>query len=329
MSRLQQASFARRIIQAFAIASLGLSMSWHAWSQQWPAKPVRIVVSNAAGGGTDVVARILAQKLGERLGQPVIVDNKPGAGGIVAADAVAKAAPDGYTFFYTVSGFAAGPVLSANLPYDTRQDFAPVSTTVRGNVLIVVPPTLPVNTIADLVAYSKAHPDALNYASTSNAVTLAVEFFKSITGAKMTNVPYKGSTQAMTDFVGGQIQVLFDPSVSMLPYVNSARAKALAVTGDSRDPAAPTIPTVAESGFPRYSLYSWQGLFAPAKTPHAIVERVQRELAQIVRLPDVKERLGQLGVEPIGSTSAALAATLAHDIDQWTDVAKQIGLKPQ
>ena len=314
-------------IRSLVVAAAAIAPN--AWAESWPAKPIKIVVSNAPGGSTDIIARLLAEKLQAKLGQPIIIDNRPGAGGTIAADVVAKAPPDGYTFYYTVSGFAASPVLIANLPYDTRRDFAPVAMPVRGNVMIVVNPSVPVSTLADFITYSKAHPDALNYGSPSNAVTLAVELFKNVTGAKISQVPYKGSVQAMTDFIGGQIQVLFDPSVTMLSYVNSGKAKALAVTGTQRDPGAPTVPTVQESGYQGYVLYSWQGLFAPAKTAKATLEKMEKAISDVMKMPDVRDRLTQLGVEPIGASSIELAATMDKDMARWAAVAKQIGMTPQ
>jgi len=198
----------------------------------------------------------------------------------------------------------------------------------RGNSVIVVSPSLPIHTLAELIAYSKQKPEALNCGSPSTAVTLAFEYFKSLTGARLTVVPYKGSGQAFTDFVGGQIHVLLDPAISMLQHVKSGRARALAVTGDRRDPAAPEVPTVVESGYPGFSLPSWHGVFAPAKTPQPLVERLQGEFVRSVNLPDVKEKLQQMGVEPLGQPAADLGRLLQREVQLWIDVGRQAGIKP-
>lgn len=317
----------RRALLALAAAPIAFHGSRASAQSTWT-KPIRLVVPNPAGGGTDVAARIIGQRVSERLGQPVVVDNRPGAGGVVAAEVVAKSPADGYTLLYATAGFAAIPALVANVPYDTLKDFVPVSLTLRGNSIIVVSPSLPIHTLAELIAYSKQKPDALNCGSPSAAVTLAYEYFKSLTGARLTVVPYRGSVQAFTDFVGGQVQVLLDPAISMLPQVKSGKARALAVTGERRDAAAPDVPTVAESGYPTFTLPSWHGVFAPAGSPKPVIDRLQAEFVHAVAAPDIKEKLQQIGVEPLGQPAAELGRLLEREVQLWTAIGRQSGIKP-
>ena len=298
---------------------------------QWPAKPVRIVVSYPAGGGADITARLLAPRLSEALKQQVVVENRGGAGGAIGGDAVAKSAPDGYTFLLDAANHAVNPSLQTKLPFDTLKDLAPVSLLVQVPNVLVVNPSFPANSVRELIVLVKAKPGAYSFASSGNgsAQHLAAELFKSQAGLFMVHIPYRGGAPAIVDVIAGQIPMFFGNLASALPHVKSSKVKALAVTGRTRSPAMPQLPTIAESGLPGYEVYEWNALFAPAGTPPDIIERVQREIVRALAVPEVRERLASLGAEPVGSTPAELEKFRRAEMDKWAAIIKRAGIKSE
>ena len=299
-----------------------------AWAQSYPGKPVRIVVPQLPGGGNDTIARMVAQKLTVALKQQVVADNRPGAGGLIAAELVAKSAPDGYTLLLAnVATMAIIPNVQKKVPYDPVKDFEPVSLVASAPLLVVVHPSLPVTSVRQLIALAKAKPGKLNYASNGvgSSTHLATEMFKMMTGTKMVHVPYKGLSAATTDLLSGQVQVMFSSAVAMMPQVKAGRLRAIAMTGAKRSPAIPDVPTVAEAGVPDYEAGSWYGICAPAGTARPIVDQLSREIAAAVKLPDVIERLALEGVIPVGSTPEQFAAYIKRELAHVRDVVKASG----
>jgi len=302
-----------------------------AWAQDYPSKPVRMVVGFPPGGGTDVVARILQPRLTELLGQTIVIDNRPGATGTVAAGQVAKAAPDGYTIMMGhVSVNAIAPSLFANLPYDVNRDFAPIALAASVPHLVVVHPSLPVTTLKELVAYLKAQPGKLTYPSAGNGSMphLAGEVFQAMAGVKMVHVPYKGSGQSMQDLLGGQHLVAFDTMPASAPHVRSGKLRAVAVSTAQRVPSFPEVPTAEEAGVPGYVVTTWYGLFAPAGTPTPIVGRLHAEMVKAMQTPDVRARLEGIGAD--GSVSRSpeeFAALVRADTARYAKIVKEIGIR--
>jgi tripartite-type tricarboxylate transporter receptor subunit TctC len=308
--------------------------SLHA-QELWPAKPIKIVVPFAPGGTTDLLARAIAPELGKALGQSVVVDNRPGAGGNVGAELVAKSAPDGYTFLMgTVGTHGINKALYAKLPYDPQKDFAPV-TLVAGvpNVMVMnadKAKALNIQTVKDFIAYAKAHPGQLNMASSGNgtSIHLAGELFKSRTGIFMTHIPYRGSGPALMDLIGGNMDVMFDNLPSAMPQIKVGKLKAFAVTSNQRSAAMPELPTIEEAGeLPGFEASSWFGLLAPAGTPAAMVNRVQQETAKALGSPAMKEKLIAQGAIPSGNTPQAFAKLIETEIGKWAAVVKASGAK--
>jgi len=314
-----------------ATLALGASLALAApiaGAQAWPSKPVKIVVTFPTGGAPDILARLFSEKA--QLGQPVIVDNKPGAGGNIGADIVAKSAPDGYTIVMgTVGTHSINGSVFAKMPYDMVKDFAPVSLIASTPNLLVVNNDLPVKTVQDLIAHAKANPDKLSFGSPGigTSVHVSGELFKSMAGVKMTHIPYKGRQFAIPDLIGGQIQLMFDNMPSALPMAREGKIRAVAQTGAKRSPAAPDVPTVAESGLPGFEATSWFALFAPAGTPKEIVDRIAAEAQRIYKLPEVAERLAKLGLDPILSTPEDLAKYQAAEIAKWAKVVQESGAR--
>ena len=314
-----------------ATLALGASLALAApiaGAQAWPSKPVKIVVTFPTGGAPDILARLFSEKA--QLGQPVIVDNKPGAGGNIGADIVAKSAPDGYTIVMgTVGTHSINGSVFAKMPYDMVKDFAPVSLIASTPNLLVVNNDLPVKTVQDLIAHAKANPDKLSFGSPGigTSVHVSVELFKSMAGVKITHIPYKGRQFAIPDLIGGQIQLMFDNMPSALPMAREGKIRAVAQTGAKRSPAAPDVPTVAESGLPGFEATSWFALFAPAGTPKEIVDRIAAEAQRIYKLPEVAERLAKLGLDPILSTPEDLAKYQAAEIAKWAKVVQESGAR--
>ena len=301
-----------------------------AFAQAYPNHSIRLVVPFPAGGTTDILARDVAKQLTETLGQAVVVDNRPGAGGNIGADLVAKAAPDGYTLLMgTVGTHAINPSLYAKMPYDHVKDFVPVVLVAGVPNVLVVNPSVPVNTVADLVKLAKAKPGSINFASSGSgtSIHLSGELFKTMAGVDMTHVPYKGSSPALTDLMGGQVQIMFDNLPSSLPLIKSGKLRAVAVTSLKRAPALPDVPTVAESGFPGFEASSWFGILAPAGTPAPIVARLNAEVNKWLQSPEAKQQLLTQGAEAAGGPPESFVAHIRAETEKWAKVVKASGAK--
>jgi len=297
---------------------------------QWPTKPVRLIVPYPPGGSADILARAIGQKVGEGLGQQVVIDNRPGAGTAIGADVTAKAAPDGYTIMLgTVSSHAINPALTTGLKYDPVKDFAPVSLVASIPFALIVHPSLPAHSVKDLIALAKSKPGSLNFSSAGTGTSnhLAGELFKSMTGTFMVHIPYKGSAPALNDLIAGQVHLMFDLVLTAAPHVKSGAVRAIAVTGRERSGVLPGVPTVAESGVTGYEVSAWFGFFAPAGTPSAIVNALNAETVKAMRMPDLRERLGSQGAEPVTSTPEQFAAYVKDELAKWTRVVKASGMK--
>jgi len=296
----------------------------------FPTKPVRLVVPFPAGGTTDILARAAAQKLSETLGQQVIVDNRPGAGGNIGAELVAKAQADGYTLLMgTVGTHAINPSLYAKMPYDHVKDFAPVILVAGVPNVLVVNPDLPFKTVADVVAYAKANPGKLNFASSGSgtSIHLSGELFKVMAGVQMTHVPYKGSAPALTDLIGGQVQLMFDNLPSALPQIKGGKLRAVAVTSTTRAAALPDVPTVAESGLPGFESSSWFGILAPAGTPKDIIAKINTDVQKWLSTPEAKEKLLGQGAIAAGGSPDDFAKHIQAETAKWAKVVKESGAK--
>jgi tripartite-type tricarboxylate transporter receptor subunit TctC len=301
----------------------------HARAGEFPLRPVRIVVPSTPGGALDILSRLLAQKLPERWGQPLVIDNRAGAGGIIGTEIVAKADPDGHTLLVVALGYAANPFLYDKLPYRTPQDFAAITVLASAPNVLVVHPSVAATSVRELIALAKAKPGALVYATSGIGTSghLAMELFKRMAGVDMVHVPYKGAGASNAALVAGQVKVLSTALGAALPYVKSGRLRALAVTGLKRTALAPEIPTAAESGLPGYVVDGWFAALAPAKTPARVVERVQSDIAAVYKLPDVAERLVTLGFDAGGMTPQATTAFIAGEIVKWGKLIKETGIK--
>ena len=321
-NELSRARLLRAIPRSLAGAALLLA-GLSAYAGTWPEKPVRLVVSYPPGGTVDAVARIIAPKLSAKLGQPVVIDNRGGAGGAIGGDLVAKSAPDGYTVMLDASNHAQNPALR-KMPFDTLRDLAPVSLLVKVPNVLVVNPSAPMKSVADLIAQAKAKPGGINYASSGNgsAQHLAGELFASMAGVQITHVAYKGGGPALTDVMSGHVPVFFASLASSLPFIQGGKLRALAVTGKTPSPALPQLPTVAEAGLPGYEVYEWNAVFVPAGTPAPVVERLSKEFAATLKDPEVRTRLEALGAEVIGSSPAELDSFRRAEIVKWTRLAK-------
>ena len=320
------------MLKALLVAGALLAGSLPAWAQPYPNRPLRIVVPFPPGGGTDIGTRIVAQKLQEAWGQAVIVENKPGAAGIVGTELTAKSAPDGYTFMMgNIGTHAINVSLYKKLAYDPVKDFAPVSMVADLPLLLLVHPSVPANSVKELIALAKSQPGKLNFSSSGagGSMHVAAELFKSMTGVDMVHIPYKGGAPAVADLLSGQVALSFSTVLETIQHVKAGKVRALAVTNDHRSIALPDLPTIAEAGLPGYQSISWLALFAPAGAPKEIVNKVSAESVRILKLPDVKERLLAQGAEPIGSTPEQLAAILAADIAKYAKVIRESGYKPE
>jgi tripartite-type tricarboxylate transporter receptor subunit TctC len=299
-------------------------------AQAWPTKPIKWVVPFAPGGTTDILARTIGDKLAIALGQPVIIENKPGAGGGVGADYTAKAPADGYTIMGgTISTHAINASLYKSLPYDPVKDFAPITLIARVPNMLVVNPDVPAKNVAELIALMKASPAKYTFASSGNGTSqhLSGELFKTMAGVEMQHIPYKGSPPALQDVVGGQVTMTFDNITTAWPLAKGGKLRALAVTTAKRSSVAPEVPTLAESGLAGYEVGSWQGVFAPAGTPPEIVKRLNAEIVKIIRMPDVNDKLTALGAEPVGNTPEEFGALVRAEVGKWADVVKKSGAK--
>ncbi len=292
---------------------------------RYPDKPVRLVVPFAAGGTSDVLGRLIGQKLSETLGQPVVVDNRPGANGNIGSDAVAKAAPDGYTLLLAADGTVViNPSLYTSLPFDVERDFAPISRVALVPLILVANPQLKANTVAELIAQSKAGGKELDFSSAGPGSTghLAGEMLKSQTGLRMTHIPSRGGGQAITDAISGQVPLLVTALATAGPFLQDGRLKAIAVTSAKRVGSAPQVPTVAEGGVAGFDVSSWYGLLAPAGTPEPILRRLHADIARIMRMPDVQARMQALGAEPIGDSPQEFKAVIRADLPRWAALVK-------
>jgi tripartite-type tricarboxylate transporter receptor subunit TctC len=301
-------------------------------AQAYPARPIRIVVAYTPAGATDILARTIGQKMNESWGQPVIIENRPGANGNIGTEYAAKAAPDGYTFLMTTAGpHGINPSLYKKLGYDAVKDFAPVSLVALVPNVLVVNNALPVKSVKEFIAYIKANPGKLSYGSPGAGSTahLSMELFKSMTGADIVHIPYKGSAGVLTDVMGGQIAATMDNMPPYLPQVKAGKIRALAVTPQKRSPALPDVPTIAEAGVPGYNSSAWFGLVAPAATPKDIINKISGETARILRLADVKPKLADLGAEPVGGTPEQFGAHIKAEIAKWAKVIKDAHVEQQ
>jgi tripartite-type tricarboxylate transporter receptor subunit TctC len=298
--------------------------------EPYPSRPIRIVVPVAAGGLTDIIARSIAAKLQQAWGQSVIVDNRPGGAGVGGTMQVARAKPDGYTILMgTVATLTVNAALIKDLPYDTLRDFSAISLVASTPNVLVVHPSIPVHNVAELVAYAKAHPGTLNFASPGNGSSphLSGELFKSMAGVDMMHIPYNGTAPAEIDLLSGRIQVMFDPMITAYQNIQAGRIRALGVTLEHRSRLLPDVPTIAESGFPGYSVGGWVGLVAPKGTPAGILDKLSAEVARIVQMPDVQAQM--VGMDVIGDTPKQFSGFLKSQIDNWSTVLGKAGFKPQ
>jgi tripartite-type tricarboxylate transporter receptor subunit TctC len=313
----------------FARFSAGLALALFtlaSHAQGYPTKPLRIIVPFAPGGSTDIVARILADKLATSLGQSVVVDNRAGAAGNIGAEAVAKAAPDGYTLLMATTGvMAINNALYKNMTYDAAKDLEPVSFTTSITNVLTVPPEIPAKNVAELIALAKAQPGKLSFASSGagSSTHLSGELFKSMAGIDVLHIPYKGSGQALIDLMAGRVSMIFDNMPSVLPYIRGGKLRGLAVTGAKRSAAMPELPTIAEAGVPGYESLSWSGIAVPAGTPRDVVQRLNREIGTVLAMNDVKHKLTELGADPVGGPPEVFAEHVRKERDKWSRLIRE------
>jgi tripartite-type tricarboxylate transporter receptor subunit TctC len=309
-----------------AVASLGIGAQ--AAEQAYPSRPIRIIVPQSAGASTDLVARLMAQKMAEGFGHPVIVDNRPGAGSILGTDLVAKATPDGYTLLVVASSITLNPSMHKKLPFDPVRDLAPITQLSAFPNMLTVHPSVPVTTVKELIALAKAKPGQINYGSSGSGTGthLSAELFKYMTGVDMVHIPYKGGGPAVTALLAGQVQLNFATIPSVLPHVRNGRLRAIAVTTAKRSPAAPEVPTIAESGVPGYDHGPWNGMLAPAKTPATIIAKLNQEAARVLQTPEMKAVLAKDGSEPVGNKPEEFGAIIKNETAKWAKVIKAAGI---
>lgn len=318
----------RNSIQLFVGAAVTfLVLVGHAHAQAWPTRPITLIVPFAPGGTTDIVARAVAHKLSEQLGQPVVVDNRGGAGGNIGANVAAKAAPDGYTVFMATVAHAMAPGLYKQLPYDFVRDFDPITVVASLPNVLIVNPAIKANSVPEFIAYLKANPDKVNYGSAGPGSTehMSGELFRSLAGVKITHVPYKGGAPMMLDLMTGQIQMAIETSASAQAQVKAGKVKALAVTTAMRSPAFPGVPTLKESGLPSYEVTTWYGMLVPHGTPAAVIARLYRETGKVLKDPDILKRFEDFGAVPGGESPEQFAKFIKQEIATWTRVAKEAG----
>lgn len=314
-----------------ALAAIGQAYAPNAHAQAFPSKPINIIVPASPGGAIDLAARLIGQKMAESWGQPVVVDNKTGATGIIGTDFVAKSAPDGHTLALVASSHAINPTMVKKLPFDTLKSFEPVVQTHAVPLVLVVAASFPAKNLKELIAYGKANPGKLSFASSGSggAPHFSGELFKSMTGIDMVHVPYKGSTLAHPDLMSGRVSLMFDTLAAVGAQVKSGGMRALAVTTARRVAMLPDVPTMAEAGLPGYETSTWGGLLAPAGTPKPVVAKIAAETTRILALPDVKQRLMDAGVEPVGGTPEQFSAFIAQEMAKWAKVAKDAAILPE
>src|SRR5436309_1729667 len=327
-SRGRQHNRAMRIF----LMLLAMLVSQAAQAQAWPNRPVRFLVPFAAGAGiNDIMARLVGQHLGAGLGQPVVIENRAGAGGIAGTEAAAKAAPDGTTFLMTNVSLVTSAYLYAKLPYDPQKDFVPVTLVATSPLMLVVHPSVAAKSVQELIALAKANPGRLNFGSGGVGSTphLSVELFKSAAGIDAVHVPYKGGAPALNDLVGGQLSFMIENMPGTMPSVKAGKLRALAITSAQRSPLEPALPTMAESGVPGYEVVGWQGVFAVAGTPPETVARLQAEVAKVLRLPEVRERLAALGAQPVGSAPTEFGAFIRAEHARWGRIIREKGIRSE
>src|SRR5229473_3796190 len=311
-------------------AALLVGIAAGALAQNYPTSPIRFIVPFPAGGSTDALVRTISEKLSENLGQPVVIDNRPGAGGTIGAGIAAKAAPDGYPLLMgTSSTHAIGPNVYSKIPYDAVKDFAPVSLVASSPSIVLVNPSLPVKSIKELIALAQSKPGQLNFASPGNGTHthLITEMFNSMVGVKMVHIPYKGTALALPDLLSGQVSLIFENALAALPSVKSGQLRPLAVTSAKRSSLVPDLPTVAEAGVPGYASTQWFGILVQAGTPKKIIARLNAETIKVLNIPPVKERLLNLGAEVIGSTPDEFAAVIKADMAKYAKAVKEAGIR--
>jgi tripartite-type tricarboxylate transporter receptor subunit TctC len=317
------------LFRALAALAVVLACAGGAPAQNWPNRPIRMIVPYTPGGYTDLMARLVGQKISDALGQPIIFENKPGANAIIGTDVVAKAAPDGYTFGTVIAAHAVNATLNPKLPYDTLKDFSYVSLMSVAPLIMIAHPSLPANNVQELIALAKAKPGELNFASSGvgAAAHLTMEMFKSRTGIDMQHIPYKGTAGALQDVIGGRINVMFDVVGPLMPQVRSGLAKSIVVTAKERIPAASDVPTMAEQGVPDFVSGTWAGIIAPAGTPKEIVDRVAAEARKALADPALKDKLVEQGIVAVGSTPEEFRAFVEEEILRWRKVITDAGIK--
>jgi len=296
----------------------------------YPSRPIRLVVPTGAGGVTDILARVVSDKLRGALGQQIVVDNRGGAGGVIGSDIVAKAPPDGYTLLMVFPSHPVNPSLVRNMPFDTVRDFAPITMVGTVTQVLIVHPSFPARSVRELIAYARERPGQLNFGTVGRGSLgfLSAELFASMAGVRMVHVAYKGAPQVMTALIGGEIQIYFNVPITSLPQIKAGKVRALGVSTKSRLAIMPDVPTIAESGVPGYEVVGWNGILAPAKTPRPIIARLHDEIVKILRSPDVVESLTAQGVDPIGNTPEEFAAIVRFDVAKWARVLKNAGVTP-
>lgn len=323
-------TFSRKGGQRLAAALMAVA-AFAASAQQFPNKPIRIVVPYTAGGGTDVMARVMAERLSESFGQPVLVENRPGAGGIIGLESVFKSEHDGYTLVMMPSNLSILGPLYGKLPFDPIKDFAPIAMVGSSPVMIGAHASFPANNFKEFIAYAKANPGKLDFAScgTASPQHIAGEYLNVTAGITLTHVPYKGCAQALPDVLSGTVPLFFSTVAHLNPQVKGGKMKALAVTGPARTPLAPDVPTVAESGFPGFNVDVWFGLLAPGKTPPEVIARLNTEVNKALERPDVREKMLQQFYAPVGGSSQKFAEVIQADLERFTTPIQQAGIKPQ
>ena len=321
----------RRISMAAAIAALAIGSGFEVSAQNYPTRPLRVVVPYAAGGSTDVLARMVGQKLTEALGQPVVIDNRPGAGTLIATEIVARAGPDGHTLLMATPPLAVAPALFQNVPFDIFRDFAAVTNIAATSNVLVVHPSVPAQTVKELVVLAKANPRKYTFGSSGigGASHLAMELFRSMAGIELVHVPYKGGSLAVTDLLGGRLALMFANLTTVQAHIKSGKVRALAIGTARRSLVVPELPTVAEAGVPGYEANNWNGVVVPAGTPRTAIERLQREIKAIVSASDMRDKLLAAAFEPVADTPAEFARYLASERTKWAKVVIDAGVKPE
>jgi len=320
----------RGVLAAAAIAATWI-VAGDAAAQAYPTRPVRVIVPSSPGGGTDILTRLLTPGLTERLGQQVVVDNRPGAGSIIGNELVARATPDGYTLLMGISTVAILPATKKKLPYDALKDLAPVTQVISAPNILVVHPSLPARSVKELVAFARKRPNEINYASAGTGTNphLSMELFLSMTNVKMVHIPYKGLGPAVVDLLAGHVVTATTTMLTGLPHVRSGRLRGLATTGARRSSALPQLPTIAEAGVPGYEEVQWYGLFAPAQTPREIIAKLHGAMTAVLRSPAVAEKLAADGADAVGNTPEEFARVLRAETEKWAKVARAAGIKPE